>query len=161
MSERFPASLQQKIEDCLRYYEDLGIRLFYTDRGPGSTGLAAQEAVASAPSPTPVFEETVLPKSTPKPAPAKAAPPAMHPPLVVPPAGPSLFEAMDKVKDDTLLKIREDLGDCMRCKLHKRRNKIVFGDANPKAQLVFGGVCPGTDEDMQGWPFVWHARTLL
>ena len=35
MPERFPASLQQKIEDRLRYYEDLGIRLFYTDRGRG------------------------------------------------------------------------------------------------------------------------------
>src|SRR5258708_15961742 len=99
MSERFPASLQQKIEDRLRYYEDLGIRLFYTDRGPGSTGLAAQEAVASAPSPAPVFEETALPKSTPKPAPAQVAPPPMHPPLVVPPTAPSLFGAMDTVQD--------------------------------------------------------------
>src|SRR5258708_15327067 len=161
MSERFPASLQQKIEDRLRYYEDLGIRLFYTERGPGSTGLAAKEAVASPHSPAAVFEETVLPKSTLKPAPAKAAPPAVHPPLVVPPTGPSLFEAMDKVKDDTLLKIREDLGDCMRCKLHKGRNKIVFGDGNPKAQLVFVGEGPGADEDMQGLPFVGRAGKLL
>src|SRR5260370_2491762 len=161
MPERFPASLQQKIEDRLRYYEDLGIRLFYTDRGPGDANLAVLEAIASAPSPAPVFEETVLPKSTLKPAPAKAAPPAMHPPLVAPPTGPSLFEAMDKVKDDTLLKIREDLGDCTRCKLHKGRNKIVFGDGNPKAQLVFVGEGPGADEDMQGLPFVGRAGKLL
>jgi DNA polymerase len=161
MHERFPASLQQKIEDRLRYYEDLGIRLFYTDRDPSGVNLAVSEAIASAPSPTPVFEETVLPKSTSKPAPAKVAPVVSPPPLVVPPAGPSLFEAVDKVKDDTLLKIREDLGECTRCKLHKGRNKIVFGDGNPKAQLVFVGEGPGADEDMQGLPFVGRAGKLL
>jgi uracil-DNA glycosylase family 4 len=160
MPERFPASLQQKIEDRLRYYEDLGIRLFYTDRGPGA-GLVAHEPVASAASPTHVIEEIALPKLTPKPAPLKATLVAAHPPLVVAPTGPSLFEVVDKVKDDTLLKIREDLGDCTRCKLHKGRNKIVFGDGSPKAQLVFVGEGPGADEDAQGLPFVGRAGKLL
>jgi DNA polymerase len=161
MPERFPASLQQKIEARLRYYEDLGIRLFYTDRSSSGAGLAVSEAIASAPAPTPVIEEIALPKSTPKPAPAKVATAAAHPPLVVPPSGPSLFESTDKVKDDTLLKIREDLGECTRCKLHKGRNKIVFGDGNPEAQLVFVGEGPGADEDMQGLPFVGRAGKLL
>src|SRR5260370_18362524 len=161
MSERFPASLQQKIEDRLRYYEDLGIRLFYTDRGPGGASFTGLEAAASAPSPEPVFEESELPKPVPKPAPAKVAPVAGHPPLVAPPSGPSLFEGTDKIKDDTLLKIREDLGECTRCKLHKGRNKIVFGDGNPKAQLVFVGEGPGADEDAQGLPFVGRAGKLL
>jgi DNA polymerase len=161
MPELFPASLQQKIEDRLRYYEDLGIRLFYTDRGPGGVNLPVSKAIASALSPAPVFEETALPKSMPKPAPAKVAAVAARPPLVVPPSGPSLFEAVDKVKDDTLLKIREDLGECTRCKLHKGRNKIVFGDGSPKAQLVFVGEGPGADEDMQGLPFVGRAGKLL
>ena len=161
MSERFPASLQQKIEDRLRYYEDLGIRLFYTDRGPGSTTLVAPEPIASVSSSAPVIEETVLPKPTTKPAPAKVAPVAPPPPLVVSPTGPSLFENMEKVKDETLLNIREDLGDCTRCKLHKGRNKIVFGDGNPKAELVFVGEGPGADEDAQGLPFVGRAGKLL
>jgi uracil-DNA glycosylase family 4 len=162
MPERFPVSLQQKIEDRLRYYEDLGIQLFYTDRVPGGATLAVSEAVATALSPAPVFEETVLPKTSPKPALAKAVPVATPPPpLVVPPTGPSLFEAVDKVKDDTLLKIREDLGECTRCKLHKGRNKIVFGDGNPKARLVFVGEGPGADEDAQGLPFVGRAGKLL
>jgi DNA polymerase len=161
MPERFPASLQQKIEDRLRYYEDLGIRLFYTDRGTGGATLAARGPIASSSQPTPVIEETVLPKPTPKPAPAKVAPAAAHPPLVVPPAGPSLFETMEKAKGETLLTIREDLGECTRCKLHKGRNKIVFGDGNPKAQLVFVGEGPGADEDAQGLPFVGRAGKLL
>src|SRR6202795_5283815 len=161
MPERFPGSLQQKIEDRLRYYEDLGIRLFYTERGPGGRGVAVREAVAPLPPLPPVLEEIALPKSTPKAAPMKAIPPPTPTPLVVPPAGPSLFEAVDKVKDDNLLKIREDLGECTRCKLHKGRNKIVFGDGNPEAQLVFVGEGPGADEDMQGLPFVGRAGKLL
>src|SRR5258708_2688553 len=161
MPELFPASLQEKIEARLRYYEDLGIRLFYTDRGSGSTTLVAPEPIASASSPPPVIEENVLPKPTTKPAPAKVAPVAPPPPLVVPPTGPSLFETMEKVKNETLLKIRGDLGECTRCKLHKGRNKIVFGDGNPKAELVFVGEGPGADEDAQGLPFVGRAGKLL
>jgi len=158
MPERFSASLQQKIEDRLRYYEDLGIRLFYTDRGPSGAGVASRQALVSAPPATSITEEIPLPKSLPKPAPMKAAPPPL---VIAPPAGPSLFESFDKVKDDTLLKTREDLGECTRCKLHKGRNKIVFGDGNPKAQLVFVGEGPGADEDMQGLPFVGRAGKLL
>jgi uracil-DNA glycosylase len=161
MPERFPASLQQKIEDRLRYYEDLGIRLFYTDRGSSGASPDSLPAVAALPSPAPVIEEGSLPKPSPKPAPTKVGAVAAAPPLVLPPAGPSLFEAVDKVKDDTLLKIRGDLGECTRCKLHKGRNKIVFGDGNPQAQLVFVGEGPGADEDAQGLPFVGRAGKLL
>lgn len=80
---------------------------------------------------------------------------------VIAPSGPSLFESVNRVQDDTLLKIREDIGDCTRCKLHKGRNKIVFGDGNPNAKLVFIGEGPGADEDAQGLPFVGRAGKLL
>ena len=76
-------------------------------------------------------------------------------------AGTSIFEHVEKAKDDSLLTIRADIGDCTRCKLHKGRHKIVFGDGNPKAQLVFIGEGPGADEDMQGLPFVGRAGKLL
>jgi DNA polymerase len=76
-------------------------------------------------------------------------------------AGPSLFESMEKIANDTLLQIREDLGECTRCKLHSTRHKIVFGDGNPKAELVFVGEGPGADEDAQGLPFVGRAGKLL
>ncbi len=42
-----------------------------------------------------------------------------------------------------------------------RRNKIVFGVGNEKAQLVFVGEGPGADEDAQGIPFVGRAGQLL
>jgi DNA polymerase len=76
-------------------------------------------------------------------------------------AGPSLFEAVNKIEGETLLKIRDDLGDCRRCKLHKTRTNIVFADGNPNAQLVFVGEGPGHDEDVQGLPFVGRAGKLL
>ncbi len=66
-----------------------------------------------------------------------------------------------KVENDSLLKIRADLGECTRCKLHKTRNKIVFGDGSEKADLVFVGEGPGRDEDAQGLPFVGRAGKLL
>src|SRR5260370_11964964 len=57
--------------------------------------------------------------------------------------------------------IREDLGDCTRCKLHKARTQIVFGVGNPHADLMFVGEGPGADEDAQGEPFVGRAGQLL
>ncbi|MFZ0771538.1 MAG: uracil-DNA glycosylase [Candidatus Sulfotelmatobacter sp.] len=58
--------------------------------------------------------------------------------------------------------IREDLGDCTRCKLHKQgRKQIVFGVGNARADLMFVGEGPGADEDTQGKPFVGRAGQLL
>ena len=61
----------------------------------------------------------------------------------------------------TLEEVREELGDCRRCKLHSTRTNIVFGTGNPKAGLVFVGEGPGRDEDLQGKPFVGLAGQLL
>lgn len=61
----------------------------------------------------------------------------------------------------TLDEIREELGDCRRCKLHRGRRTIVFGEGNPKARLMFVGEGPGYDEDVQGRPFVGKAGQLL
>ena len=58
--------------------------------------------------------------------------------------------------------IREDIGDCTRCPLHKQgRKQIVFGVGNPEADLMFIGEAPGADEDMQGEPFVGRSGQLL
>lgn len=62
---------------------------------------------------------------------------------------------------DSLERIRADLGDCQRCKLGKTRTKIVFGEGNPKADLVFVGEAPGEQEDLSGRPFVGRAGQLL
>src|SRR6202022_1568138 len=65
-------------------------------------------------------------------------------------------------KTDALKAIREDLGDCIRCVLHKQgRKQIVFGVGNPTADLMFVGEGPGADEDEKGEPFVGRAGQLL
>ena len=63
---------------------------------------------------------------------------------------------------ETLTVIRDDLGDCTRCKLHRLgRQQIVFGVGHPSAALMFIGEAPGHDEDVQGVPFVGRAGQLL
>jgi DNA polymerase len=60
-----------------------------------------------------------------------------------------------------LATVREELGDCQRCKLCETRQTIVFGSGNPNADLVFVGEGPGADEDAQGLPFVGRAGKKL
>jgi len=57
--------------------------------------------------------------------------------------------------------VRDELGDCTRCKLCKGRKTIVFGEGDPDAVLVFVGEGPGQEEDQQGRPFVGAAGQLL
>src|SRR5258708_4770584 len=168
MAERISETLQKKLSGRLGFHEDLGIRLFYRDRGAiaatdGERHLETPEVAH--PSTIDLQKEKTLPKPVAKPALQKIAPVVapVSPKIASLPvvAGPSLFEAVDKIADDTLLKIRENLGECTRCKLHSTRHKIVFGDGNPKAELVFVGEGPGADEDAQGLPFVGRAGKLL
>src|SRR5215467_12733409 len=167
MAGQIPESFQKKLAERLTFYEDLGIRLFYRNRRTGEnlpTESARQSATTLPSSPAIPREEPTLPKIYRKPEfpkAAAAAPPKISPLPLPTSAGPSLFDATEKIVDDTLLRIREDLGECTRCKLHKQRHSIVFGDGNPKAELVFVGEGPGADEDAQGLPFVGRAGKLL
>jgi DNA polymerase len=57
--------------------------------------------------------------------------------------------------------LREDIGDCRRCKLYQDRTTLVFGEGSSKARLVFVGEGPGREEDQVGRPFVGEAGRLL
>jgi uracil-DNA glycosylase len=65
------------------------------------------------------------------------------------------------LKKDYLQAVREEIGDCTRCRLHAGRKNIVFGAGNPDARLVFVGEGPGEEEDLQAEPFVGKAGQLL
>ncbi len=132
-----------KLEAWLRYYADLGLQPIYRDR------VAAVRTPAEKPSPSPAPS----PLAT---AGVRQAPASL--PIV---AAPSLFDSVERVEGDTLERIRADVGDCTRCRLHKHRTQIVFGVGNPKAELVFVGEGPGHEEDQQGIPFVGRAGRLL
>jgi uracil-DNA glycosylase family 4 len=60
-----------------------------------------------------------------------------------------------------LEEVRTELGECCRCTLGGLRHRIVFGEGNPSADLLFVGEAPGADEDAQGRPFVGRAGQLL
>lgn len=87
-------------------------------------------------------------------------------------AVPPVVEPIAKVQEEPetqkpaapaggLTAVRDELGDCTRCKLCKGRKTIVFGEGDPEAVLVFVGEGPGQEEDQQGRPFVGAAGQLL
>ena len=160
MRDPIATTLQQKLNDRLKFYDDLGLGPFYRQRHSSGTQsgsteestLQKQKAAAKV-SPVQAVASHVS-NTVASSAPAKATVlPVM--------GGASLFDATSRISSETLLTIRADLGECTRCKLHKKRNKIVFGDGSVKAKLVFVGEGPGADEDKQGLPFVGRAGKLL
>ena len=149
MDSRLSDTSREKLEAWLRYYNDLNLGEFFIDRrtmGKRSVKPAAVPLQTTAAAPMAAA------------AAATSAAPASILPVV---QAVSLFEALDRVEGDTLELVRENLGECTRCRLHKQRNKIVFGVGNPRAELVFVGEGPGHDEDVQGLPFVGRAGKLL
>ena len=123
---------RRALSDRMRFYNDLGIYDFY--RQP-----------VEVLSPVPKFE-------------SEAA-------VTMPTASASRASTQATVSSDPIValrQIREDIGDCTRCRLHKQgRKQIVFGVGNPRADLMFIGEAPGADEDEKGEPFVGRAGQLL
>lgn len=62
---------------------------------------------------------------------------------------------------ETFEDIHADVGECVRCPLHKGRTNIVHSEGNRQARLMFVGEAPGADEDATGRPFVGRAGQLL
>ena len=150
-----------QIEAWIRYFDDLGLSPFYLDRAAielpaavamQSAAATAVTAVQAGARPAALTAPAAVPAALAEPAPRAAH--ASHAP-------PSLFDATLRVEGDSLSRIREDIGDCKRCRLCEARTKIVFGDGSPTAQLVFVGEGPGHDEDIQGLPFVGRSGKLL
>ena len=64
-------------------------------------------------------------------------------------------------KKAELARIAEKVAACTLCRLHSTRTKVVPGEGNPDASLMFVGEAPGFNEDKQGRPFVGRAGQLL
>ncbi len=180
----------EELRKRLAFYQDLGVKDLYR-REPGESAMATAPTIAaqtqhaqekpataqatappqqSAVPPSPRLDRQEPPVSTPEVSTRPVVPPPKPPltkpilnlppdlgaPLNLPSVLPSLAP-----ENDTLAKIREDIGDCRRCRLCEQRNKIVFGSGNESSPLVFVGEGPGADEDAQGLPFVGRAGQLL
>lgn len=145
----FDSATREALIARLRFYRELGMTEFYyrpvsiPETLPGADA-DGQETDRGAQPFQPFEENEAIPihKASPLPVATNSATPA-----------PDHASA--------LRLIRQDMGECTRCALHKGRNKIVFGDGDPNARLMFVGEGPGADEDAQGLPFVGRAGQLL
>ncbi|MBN2125993.1 MAG: uracil-DNA glycosylase [Deltaproteobacteria bacterium] len=83
----------------------------------------------------------------------------LEPPVL----GPSSLSYLEGGREDadSLEFLRALIGPCERCKLHRERTNLVFGEGASDARLVFVGEGPGREEDMEGRPFVGEAGRLL
>ena len=153
MPRTLDPELRSALAARIRYYNEMGIYDFY--RRPVSAAVAVDEAeIAIATNPESGEE------MSPRKAPAVAAPRVAEDNIFEVVALKPEQSASDPVK--ALKIIREDLGDCTRCPLHKQgRKQIVFGVGDPTTDLMFVGEGPGADEDAKGEPFVGRAGQLL
>jgi uracil-DNA glycosylase len=158
---------RSRIAAFFHFADELGLGPFFTNR-TSSRSFAVKQAAAMAPGAQSPAGTPTVPAERVGSGPGRssfsrpaAASPLARPslPVIQSPSGPSLFE--ERIENDSLGRIRADIGDCTRCKLYKKRTNIVFGVGNPKAELVFVGEGPGHDEDLQGEPFVGRAGKLL
>jgi uracil-DNA glycosylase family 4 len=62
---------------------------------------------------------------------------------------------------ERLVEVYKEASGCLRCPLSETRTKVVFGNGNADAEVMFVGEAPGADEDRQGLPFVGRAGRLL
>jgi uracil-DNA glycosylase len=162
MPSTLDPELRRALAERIRYYHDLGIYDFY-QRGPRlsqttQTKSAAGDAISA------LSSQSLSSQSEPR---GEMA--ARKSTASATLAEDNVFEIRTPKSEHgvadplaALKLIREDLGDCTRCKLHQQgRKQIVFGVGNPRAELMFVGEGPGADEDAQGEPFVGRAGQLL
>jgi DNA polymerase len=135
MRSKLDAETQKQILSRVNYYREMGIHDFYR-RPVESVGEAAVAPLQEA-------------------SPAEPELAGLSAPLLDKPA-PAIED-----KPAALRAIRDDIGDCTRCRLHKGRTHLVFGVGNVNADIMFVGEGPGADEDAQGEPFVGRAGQLL
>lgn len=159
-------AISSEIKDQLQFYREMG----FEDVGGSNVAAELAPAAASGQPPPQSQTEEVLSRAAPLAeaalsltdrveqvdlfgelvaGPRKDPPPKSHSMPVV------------ESSDESLDAIRDDLGDCTRCKLHEHRRTIVFGEGNPQASLMFVGEGPGAEEDATGRPFVGRAGQLL
>ena len=152
MSSQLNPVFREALLARVRFYHDLGLTEFY--RRPVDPALAQDMGAPSLDSQT--WNNSAQPALFQEDQPIPPRKPINAPPQVAIPQSAILAPPQE-----ALQLIRDEIGDCTRCPLHKGRNKLVFGDGSPTARLMFVGEGPGADEDAQGIPFVGKAGQLL
>jgi DNA polymerase len=159
LAQSLDPTTREALAERVRFYRDLGLTEFY--RRPVDAALLAHLDTE----PLPTMQPTPAAVNVQAPAPAlfenfqeePPIPPRKH--VSAPPQVSAAVPPTDRAA--ALQIIRDEIGECTRCALHKGRNKLVFADGDPNARLMFVGEGPGADEDAQGLPFVGKAGQLL
>lgn len=141
--------------------EDFGDSACGVESAPGAN-LALSSGVGielPAPESAPASNEVSAPQQTPEAIQAGLFGETETVPRGAAAKGPRL--PVIESRDLSLEAIRDELGDCRRCKLHEHRTNIVYGEGTQAAKLVFVGEGPGAEEDASGRPFVGRAGQLL
>lgn len=133
MPTQLSPEFKRSVAARVQFYRDLGIHTFYRRRGQALHEAVATESLAER-------AESFEP---------------------LPVIGATIAIEALSPKLSGLHVIREDIGDCTRCRLSAGRKNIVFGTGNENAEIMFVGEGPGADEDEQGLPFVGRAGQLL
>jgi DNA polymerase len=139
---------RKAVADTIRFYRELGIYDLYRREVPEGMTFGrtiVREELAAIGGESPAAEALAIEDA----APAEAV------------ANPGQLAAILNDKAAAQRVIREEIGDCTRCKLCQGRTNIVFGVGDPHARIMFVGEGPGADEDAQGEPFVGRAGQLL
>ena len=156
MPHTLDPELRKALAERIRFYNELGVYDFYRRDVSDSMASVRQGAQIEVEEDQRQTGDEMSPRKSA----AVAMPVAVEENIFEVLASKPEHGVSDPVK--ALKIIREDLGDCTRCALHKQgRKQIVFGVGNPKAELMFVGEGPGADEDEQGEPFVGRAGQLL
>ncbi len=155
---------EQQLRAYVEYLRDMGIHNFYRQGEP--VYAVPVPAVVAEARPLPVKSTAVVVEER-KVVAVPSRPAFLEPPIPklvsfddLAPVPESRVAAAQK--SDALVAIQTEIGDCTRCPLaYAGRRKIVFGDGDPNARLMFVGEGPGADEDASGVPFVGKAGQLL
>jgi uracil-DNA glycosylase len=157
MPRTLDPDLRRALAERVRYCHEMGIYDFYRREPRASEPVPVASAVAEIDGLSPTTENLREDMPSKKSIAAAKLTSESILPILTPHAEQAVADPVAALK-----LIREDIGDCTRCKLHKQgRKQIVFGVGNPRADLMFVGEGPGADEDTQGEPFVGRAGQLL
>lgn len=139
--------MKDNIRDVLDYYRELGF-----EELPFRPLPAARKAIAAEPArkDARVQDQVTAPASAQTEAPKRVSEPVVS----------ASADAVDD-KGAALKNLRDEIGDCTRCKLSRARTNLVFGEGSPDAEIMFIGEAPGREEDAQGRPFVGEAGQHL
>jgi DNA polymerase len=144
---------------ALRWLVEMG-----ADEAIGETAIDRFVAVPTAPAPlvTGQASTTGAPQPIRRAPPSREPTPAISPPAISPAAAAAVASARELAATaKSVAELEAAVAKFDGCALKSTATRLVFGDGNPQARIMFVGEAPGADEDRQGKPFVGVSGQLL